>query len=252
MRRFLLIFFILFLSNSAYAVEFKPLEAPKQEQATPETPTGLLNDENYKIKGRVEYNPQGTLFLDEDEDKLEVKLDKPKKYASKSVLKDKDLFSVIEQQKHYITPKVDEYLIEPSFGSLEYQAGDNFKYGTTFMTEVDTAQLEYKTKIYGRYDNKYIGLMTALGKDAYTSSGRQMESIYLVPELKLGKGFALIDAFKANPSFERYRNEISLQYRPKIKNSRENLSFEAGMSQTTYYKTGDQYYQFSFSTKFKF
>ena len=252
MRRFLAIFFILFLANTAYAVEFAPLEAPKQEQAIPETPTGLLNDENYKIKGRVEYNPQGTLFLDNDDEKLEIQLDKPKKFSSKSVLKDKDLFTVIEQQKHYVTPKVDEYLIEPSFGTLEYQAGDNFKFGTTFSTEVDTAQMEYKTKIFGRYDNKYFGIMTALGKDAYTSSGRQMESIYLVPELKLGKGFVLVDAFKANPSFERHRNEIILQYSPKIKNSRDNLSFEAGLGQTTYYKTGDQYYQFSFSTKLKF
>ncbi len=243
----------MFLANTAYAVEFAPLEAPKKEEAKTETevPKGLLNDENYKIKGRVEYNPQGTLFLDEDET-LKVKIDKPKKFASKSVLKEKDLFTVIEQQKHYVTPKVDEYLIEPSFGTLEYKAGDNFKYGTTFGTELDTAQLEYKTKLFARYDNRFIGLTTALGKDAYTSSGRQMESVYLIPEIKLGKGFVLVDAFKANPSYERHRNEIILQYSPKIHNTRENLSFEAGMGQTTYYKTGDQYYQFSFSTKFKF
>ena len=243
----------MFLTNTAYAVEFAPLEAPKKEEVKTETevPKGLLNDENYKIKGRVEYNLQGTLFLDEDET-LKVKIDKPKKFASKSVLKEKDLFTVIEQQKHYVTPKVDEYLIEPSFGSLEYKAGDNFKYGTTFGAELDTAQLEYKTKFFARYDNRFIGLTTALGNDAYTSSGRQMESVYLIPEIKLGKGFVLVDAFKANPSFERHRNEIILQYSPKIHNARENLSFEAGMGQTTYYKTGDQYYQFSFSTKFKF
>ena len=253
MRRFLLILCILLFANTAYAVEFAPLEAPKQEEVKAETeiPQGLLNDENYKIKGRVEYNPHGTLFLDEDET-LKVKIDKPKKFASKSVLKEKDLFSVIEQQKHYITPKVDEYLIEPSFGTLECKVNDNFKFGTTFGTDLDNAQLEYRTKMFARYDNKYIGFTTALGKDAYTSSGRQMESVYFIPEFKLGKGFVLIDSFKLNPSFERYKNEVTLQYSPKIKNTRDYLSLEAGLGQTTYYETGDQYYQFSFSTKFKF
>ncbi len=253
MSRFLLILCILLFANTAYAVEFAPLEAPKQEKVKAETevPKGLLNDENYKFKGRVEYNPHGTLFLDEDET-LKVKIDKPKKFASKSVLKEKDLFSIIEQEKHYITPKVDEYLIEPSFGTLECKINDNFKFGTTFGTDLDNAQLEYRTKMFARYDNRFIGLTTALGKDAYTSSGRQMGSVYLTPEIKLGKGFVLIDSFKANPSYERHKNEIILQYSPKIHNTRENLSFEAGMGQTTYYKTGNQYYQFSFSTKFKF
>ena len=101
--------------------------------------------------------------------------------------------------------KIDEYLINPTFGELTYQSG-KFSYGTAFGTEIDTAQLEYRTKLFTRYDTKRFGIMTAIGKDAYTSSGRQLNSVYIVPEIKLGKGFTLVNAFKANPEYERLKN----------------------------------------------
>lgn len=256
MRKFLLFFILIFGINSVFAVEFIPLEMPKEtvtqnEQCNINNPKALLNDKDYKFKGRVEYDEEGVMSLDsEDIDRLEIKVNVPKKYPKKSVLAEKDLFSVIEDQRKYETPKVDEYLINPTFGELIYQSG-KFSYGTTFGTEMDTAQLEYRTKLFAKYDTKRFGFMTAIGKDAYTSSGRQMNSIYIVPELKLGKGFTLVDAFKANPEYERFRNEVMLQYSPKIKNTRDNLTLEAGVSQTSYYTSGEQYYQFSVSTKFK-
>lgn len=250
MRKFLLIFLMTFFLNSAQAVEFKPLEMPNE--TTPQNEQkALLNDKDYKFKGRVEYDEEGILLLDsEDVDHLELKINLPSKYPKKSVLSEKEIFSTLEEQRRYETPKIDEYLINPTFGELTYQSG-KFSYGTTFGTEIDTAQLEYRTKLFTRYDTKRFGIMTAIGKDAYTSSGRQLNSVYIVPEIKLGKGFTLVNAFKANPEYERFRNEVMLQYSPKIKNTRENLSLEAGMSQTSYYTSGEQYYQFSVSTKFK-
>ena len=250
MRKFLLIFLMTFFLNSAQAVEFKPLEMPNE--TTPQNEQkALLNDKDYKFKGRVEYDEEGILLLDsEDVDHLELKINLPSKYPKKSVLSEKEIFSTLEEQRRYETPKIDEYLINPTFGELTYQSG-KFSYGTTFGTEIDTAQLEYRTKLFTRYDTKRFGIMTAIGKDAYTSSGRQLNSVYIVPEIKLGKGFTLVDAFKANPEADRFRNEIMLQYRPKIRNSRENLSLEAGVSQTSYYTSGEKYYQFSISTKFK-
>ena len=253
MKKFFLILSLIFGINSAYAVEFKPLELPK-EQNTNEInePKALLNDKDYKIKGRVEYDENGALFLDSDDvDKLKLKVNVPKKYPKKSVLSDGEIFSKIEEQRRYSTPKIDEYLISPADGELKYTSG-KFSYGTTFGTELDSAQLEYRTKMFVRYDSKKFGIMTAVGKDAYTSSGKQMDSIYIVPEFKLGKGFKIVDAFKANPEYERCRNDIMLQYSPKIKNTRENLMFEAGVSQSSYYTSGEQFYQFSVSTKFNF
>lgn len=253
MKKVVFILCMLLGINSAYAVEFKPLELTKEQQTEEiNVPKALLNNDDYKIKGRVEYDNNGVLFLDsEDIDKLELKVNIPKKYPKKSVLSEGEIFSKIEEQRRYETPHVDEYMISPAFGELKYDAG-KFSYGTTFGTEMDTAQLEYRTKLFARYDNKRFGVMTAVGKDAYTSSGRQMDSIYLVPEFYLGKGFKLVDAFKANPEYERCRNEVILQYSPKIKNTRENLMLEAGLSQTSYYTSGEQFYQFSVSTKFKF
>ncbi len=251
MKKLVLLFFIIFWIGSAKAVEFKPLEMQK-EQSQVNEPKALLNDDDYKIKGRVEYDSNGVMLLDsEDIERLNLKINIPKRYPKKSVLSDGEIFSKIEEQRRYETPIVNEYLITPSFGELKYQAG-NFSYGTTFGTELDTAQVEYRTKLFARYDNKKLGFMAALGKDAYTSSGRQMDSLYIVPEFKIGKGFKLVDAFKANPEYERCRNEVILQYSPKVKNSRENLMFEAGVSQTSYYTSGEQFYQFSVSTKFNF
>ena len=273
MRRFLILLsMLIFWANSVYAVEFKALELPKQKQNTDvqeaveitnsdkpvdinslETPKGLLNDKEYKFKGKVEYDDSGVLFLNDDDiEEFQLKLKKPQKHAKKSVLSDSHLFNDLEEQKRYETAKVDEYLGMPFFGSAEYKAGKNITYGTTFGTELDTAQVEYRTKLFARYDNRFIGFMTAVGKDAYTSSGRQMDSFFLVPELKLGRGVSIVDGFKANPEYDRFRNEIKLQYRPMIKNSRENIELEAGMSQTSYYKSGDLFYQFSVSTKFRF
>lgn len=262
MKRFLLtISLLIFFVNSTYAVEFKPLEKPKETKevqepvkpATLETPKALLNDDDYKLKGRVEYDDSGALFLDDDDiDGLDLKIKNPKKFAKESVFTDKNLFTKLEEQKRIEAPMVDEYLIMSFGGGVEYKAGKNITYGTTFGTDVDYAQVEYRTKMFARYDNRFIGFMTAVGKDAYTSSGRQMDSFFLVPELKLGKGVSVIDTFKANPEYDRFRNEVSLRYTPKIKQSRENVQLEAGMSQTSYYKTGEMIYQFSVSTKFKF
>lgn len=240
--------------NSAYAVEFKPLELPKQEPVQEEVsvPKALLNDDNYKIKGRVEYDSDGVLFLEPtDIDELKLQVNVPKSFPKKSVLSDGTIFSKIEEQRRYETPNVDEYLISPISGELKYTNG-KYSYGTTFGTDIDSAQVEYRTKMFARYDNKRFGFMTAVSKDAYTTSGKQVDNFYIVPELKLTQGLSLVNAFKATPESEKFQNEVSLKYSPKIKNSRDNVSLEAGVSQTSYYNSGEQLYQFSVSTKFRF
>ena len=267
----------MFFANSAFGVEFQPLELPKKQQNEEikavnevkevkevkevnekkaedlEAPKGLLHDEDYKFKGRVEYDEKGVLFLDEDDvSKLDIAVKTPKKQEKKSVFYDSELLSKIEEQRRIKVPVVDEYLASSFFGSAEYKAGKNFTYGTTFGTDLDIAQVEYRTKLFAKYDNRFMSFMTAVGKDEYTSSGRQMSSIYFVPELKLGHGISILDAFKANPEYDRFRNEVIVKYSPKIKQSRENLQLEAGLSQTSYYKSGDMIYQFSVSTKYRF
>lgn len=77
-RSWLILLSILFLStaNGVQAVEFKPLEKPKApevevaplpvEKKEIETPKALLNDDDYQLNGRVEYDKDGILFLDDD------------------------------------------------------------------------------------------------------------------------------------------------------------------------------------------
>lgn len=242
MKKLLLLLLLIFIFNTQSFAQAEDISEPK----------ALLNDNDYKIKGRVEYDANGELFLDiDDVEKMKLNVGIPNKYPKKSVLNDKNLFSKVEEQRKLDVTHVDEYMITPTFNSLEYKSG-NYTYGATFGTDMDTAQLEYRTKFFARYDNKIFGIMGALGKDAYTSSGIQMNSLYLAPEIKLSKSLTLVDTFKVNPDYDRYRNDIMLRYSPKIKNSRDRLNFEAGIGQTSYRSSGEQMYQFSVSTKFKF
>lgn len=263
-RSWLILLSILFLStvNEVQAVEFKPLEKPKapEVEVAPlptvnkteiETPKALLNEDDYQLNGRVEYDKDGVLFLDEDAQKMKLNIKEPvKSVARKSVLNDQKVLTEIQKEQHRLSPQVDEYSISPTFSSLEYKVG-NFTYGTTFGTDMDIGQLEYRTKMFVQYDTKFIGMMAGFGKDQYTSTSRQLESIYLSPSLNLGHGFVVKESFKANPSAERHKNELVLQYSPLIHNTRENVSLEAAVGQTTYYNSGEQMYQFSFFTKFK-
>ena len=94
-RSWLILLSILFLfaTNRAFAVEFKPLEKPKapEVEAAPlpvekkeiETPKALLNDDEYQLNGRVEYDKDGVLFLDDDVKRMQLKLKDPVKKVAK-------------------------------------------------------------------------------------------------------------------------------------------------------------------------
>lgn len=250
---FLLILLSLFFMQNVNSAELKSVQLPMSEpKKAIEEPNGLLGSDDYKIKGRVEYDENGILFLDtNDIETLNLYMNNPKQIMKRSVLSEENIFTKIEDLRRLKTPIVNEYLISPTSGELEYKAG-HYTFGTTFGAEMDTAQLEYRTKFFARYDNKYVGFMTAVGKDEYTSSGEQMSSIYLGPELKLGKGFSLAAMIKANPGQDRCRNDLMLRYNPKAKNNLNKFQIEAGMSQMSHFNTGEQNYQFSVSTKYSF
>lgn len=252
-KLFILLFFIFIVCNTSSAANSQLAEVlMNNDKNDVKAPKALLNDKDYKIKGRVEYDETGVMFLDtEDVDKFNIKVNLPKKYPKKSVLSDSAILVKTEDHKRIKTPKIDEYTIVPTYNSLVYKSG-NFSYGATFGTDMDTAQLEYRTKLFLKYDNRIFGIMTGLGKEAYTSSGTQMSSLYLAPEIKLTEGLSLVDTFKINPDYERCRSDIMLRYSPKIKNSRDILYLEAGAGQTSYYGSGEQMYQFSVLTKFNF
>lgn len=259
MKRILILFTFLFLlTHSALSAELNHFTDDKVDKKNisnlkkTETPKALLNNENYKLKGKIEFDEHGVLNLDDsDIGKMQLNIEPPKKHKPKSFLNEEDMFVKIENERKYKHPAVNEYLISPIYEGENHTVSKNFEYGTTFSAEMDMAQMEYRAKVYAQYNSKFINMMTGFGRDIYTSSGREMESIYFVPEIKLGHGFSVVDFFKLNPSFDRYRNDIILQYSPKIKHSRENVKLEAALGQINYYQTGEQFYQFTLSTKFK-
>lgn len=256
MKRILPLILIAFCLNfnNVFAKELSKVEITPvkiENKSTPETPQALLNDENYKIKGKIEYNEDTELFLDtEDIDKINLKIGDTKKRLPKAILNE----NILTDIQNTNTPhkiNLDEKCQTLLFNSLDYKLNDKLTYGTTFSTDVDIAQFEYRTKLFLKYDNKKFGMLTGIGKDQYTTSGNQLESIYIIPEFKLGHGFVIKDAFKSNPFADKHRNDIILQYNPKIGQTRENVQLEAGLSHLYYYQTGSQIYQLSISTKFR-
>ncbi len=261
MKRYLALFLVLLFTSSVQAVEIKPLKVQnpidnektisvENRNSMPETPKALLNDEEYKLKGKIEYDAEGAVFLDEDAIKPKIMVNKSKKYQAKSILQDKSVLSEIQIQKQLNNPQIDEYTITPTFGEVSSTTG-NITYGATFGADMDSAQLEYRTKFFTRYDNKYFGILTGFGKDQYTTSGIQRESLYISPELKLGHGLVLKNDLKINPSISRHSDDIILQFTPTINKKQSNMQFEAGLGQTYYHTTGSQSYNFSISTKFQ-
>ena len=67
-KLFILSVLIFTVVNQSFAVDFKSLEpAEKSDKIDVKEPKALLNDKDYKLKGRVEYDEEGTLFLDTDD-----------------------------------------------------------------------------------------------------------------------------------------------------------------------------------------
>ncbi len=208
----------------------------------------FLSAEGLKLEGRIQF--ENELFLDtEGVYTEELLFTPPKKLASHSVLTPDLTTKLIEKRNVFDYYAVNEYSISPEYSETEHQLG-NYTFGTTYGTDMDVAQLEYRTSFYSRYDTKRFAFTAAYGKDAYTTSGKQMDNISFSPEWKISKGFVLKESSKFNTFENRQRHKLSLQYSPKIKNERGRLNFEADINQYIY-EDGSHSYSVGFFTKIK-
>lgn len=185
------------------------------------------------FEARVEYNENDSLDLNVDNktknffDMLKNDLD----VASFSVKNVKGVdFEDIRNRTVAKRHTIDEYTIDEFFADFSQKVG-NFTYGTSYSADIDTGEFEYNSKIYARYDNKYVGFQAAYGKDRYTTSGIQRDFVYLAPELKLGKGFVLKDDVRISVSGVNKKNEVVLKYTPP---KCDRFDVEVGVGQVLY------------------
>lgn len=216
-------------------------------------PIDFLNDNNYQLNGSIKYNElEVTTLEDICPEKIQLNLTSSKYSKKDSFINSDSFLKEVEKCRKFRNPKVDAFLISPINEGEKYSFGKNIDYGTTFSAGIDLAQVEYRGKVYVKYKTKHLDFMTGIGHDSYTSSGKEMESLYFAPELKLGKSFAISDTFKFNPTHNKYKNEITFQYNPKFKHVKDRVKLEASLGHINYYYNDRQIYQFELSTQFRF
>lgn len=226
MKRLFLTIFILFLTPLfSYAEE---VASENIEESQPE--------EYEVLNGYVEYYPEGTVFFDEikDSEGIYIEKNRPTTYNQYSVLdiKGVNYEEIKNRQVGKASFAANEYRVDNFVTSVTEQHG-KFTYGTIYGADIDTGEYEYSTKFFARYDTKHLGFQFAFGKDTYTSTGKQADYIYLTPEWKIGKGFALSETFKANTLGTRTDNTIMLRYTPQFIKEKP-LDVGVGVGQTIY------------------
>ena len=142
-----------------------------------------------------------------------------------------------------------EYSIAPLTSGVVKKSG-KFSYGTIFSSEIDTAQLENSTKVFTRYETEKYAFSTTFSKTEATNYGGTRSSLYLAPELKLGKGFSIKDVMRGDIETTKKKNEIVLIYKPPSLANTNSLQFEIGAGQS-FYENADSRSTFRFSTSFK-
>jgi len=201
------------------------------------------------LHGFIEYYPDGTIFFDQikESEGVFLKIKQPTTYNQYSVLDIKGVnFEEIKNRQAGIKKHIsNEYQIV-DFNTEYTEKLGKFSYGTSYGADIDTGEFEYNTKFFARYDSKHYAIQAAYGKNAYTSTGTQEDYIYISPELKLGKGFVLMDTYKTSTFGIKHDNEIVLKYTPQfIKDNP--LDIELGVGQS-FYQNGEQKNVFKFAT----
>ena len=267
MKRYLLLFFILFLPTGfASAIEIDAPKAvetinhvvPVQQQTIN---TELDEHEDYyttevELKGSVIYN-EGVNSIPEvelqDVVKPKIKLktanmiipvnEKHSKSQSVIPIPSRSAFADATRLKG------EDYCLIPVWSLVKESMG-NFTYGTEYFTCVDTAQLETTMNLYTRYDFKYFAITGGVGTNEKRAQGMNDNIVKFAPEIKLSKSFVIRDTVQAYVNNNVKKNRISIIYTPQIKNHPDVLRFELGFS-NSFYAGGRVDSAVEFSTKIR-
>lgn len=221
---------------------------------TPTSAEEVLNPfvpqhEEFDIKGKVEYDENGVVILDNDIEQKEIILSLPKSVKAHSMDEIKTIdHSLIEKYRKISQMNSTIWNDTIREGKTNHKRGP-LTYGVYYENEIDEGQMEYRTNFYSRYDNDKFALTTVYGQNQYTTTGNQLNFFYLSPEVKLGKGFVLKDTLRTSNTGRR-KNEIILQYNTKTKRLDNNLNFQVGFAQSVY-ENSNCYYQLKFATSFQ-
>lgn len=211
-----------------------------------------------ELQGHLEYSQppeeqeQNIIQLETPVNYNAININKPQKIESKSL--------VSGAKKPSFRPIQDEFNAASKFSSQEYNIKSvstsyskklgKFSFGTMYDSSLGSAQANYSTGLFSKYEGKFFALSTAFSKNTNCNYDSYNDKFFIVPELKLSKRLSLLDVMQTDVNQINKSNELVLRYTPNFKKHADEVQFEFGAGQSFY---EDNYIKSSvrFSTKFK-
>lgn len=206
-----------------------------------------------QLEGYLEYTPpsmeQEAVELD-SANVAKINFTKPKNFSSKSLITKKPTFQPIQDDlrpaSRFSSP---EYNIKPVSTSYSKKFG-RMSFGTMYNSGLDSAQMNYSTGVFTKYEGKHLAFSTAFSKNANSQFSSYSDKFYVVPEWKITKRLSLLDVMQTDVAQINKKNEVVLRYTPNFRRYADDVQFEIGAGQSFY---DDAYLNSSirFSTRFK-
>lgn len=246
----LLILIIVFVTQICFAMDENEEDIESYFTQEPE-PT-------MELQGHLEYNQnideeeQNAIRLETPVNYHAINISKPQKIGSKSLISGakKPTFHPIQDELEAASKfSTQEYDIRPVSTRYSKKFG-KFNFGTMYDSSLGSAQVNYSTGLFSKYEGKYIALSAAFSKNTNCNYDSYNDKFFIIPELKLTKRLSLLDVMKTDVNQINKSNEIVLRYTPHFKRHTDDVQFELGAGQSFY---EDNYIKSSvnFSTRFK-
>lgn len=217
-------------------------------------------EQTTEIQGHLEYNQavedqeqeQNAIQLETPVNYNAVNITKPQKIESKSLVSGikKPTFQPIQDELETASKfSTQEYNIRPISTSYSKKFG-KFSFGTMYDSSLGSAQVNYSTGLFSKYEGKHFALSTAFSKNTNYNYDSYNDKFFIAPELKLTKRLSFLDVMQTDVNQINKSNELVLRYTPHFKKYADEVQFELGAGQSFY---EDNYIKSSirFSTKFR-
>lgn len=215
-------------------------------------------EQTNELQGHLEYNrepeeqEQNVIWLKTPVDYNAINITKPQKIELKSLITGvkKPSFQPIQDELKTVSKfSSQEYDIKPVSTSYSKKLG-KFSFGTMYDSSLGSAQVNYSTGLFSKYEGKYFALGTAFSKNTNYKYDSYNDKFYIIPELKITKRLSLLDVMQTDVNQINKSNELVLRYKPHFKKYADDVQFELGAGQSFY---EDNYIKSSvrFSTRFK-
>ncbi len=251
MKKILFLILIIFLSSQICLAEEETIE---DINSYFQVDSEKEQEQIQEFHGYLEYNEQekDAIYLDEPTVYKGINLTKPKKIETKSLISNsrKPTFHLFEKELETASKfSTQEYEISPVSSSYSKKFG-RFSIGTMYNSSIYSAQVNYSTGIFTKYEGKYFALSTAFSKNTNSNYNSYYDKFYVAPELKLTKRLSFLDVMQSDVNQINKKNELVLRYTPQFKKYADDVQFEVGAGQSFY---EDSYINSSlrFSTRFK-